>query len=75
MSPREVRLPVAWGELAGLRRESPGRPRVIALHGWLDNAASFVPLASHLHGLDLVAIARELRSTIERTPPSRLSVT
>ena len=25
MSPREVRLPVAWGELAGLRREATGQ--------------------------------------------------
>ena len=29
---------------------------VLALHGWLDNAASFVPLARHLEGLDLVAV-------------------
>ena len=56
MSPREVRLPVAWGELAGLRRESPGRPRVIALHGWLDNAASFLPMLPHLPGLDLLLL-------------------
>jgi len=29
---------------------------VLALHGWLDNAASFVPLAAQLPDLDLVAI-------------------
>ena len=26
------------------------------MHGWLDNAASFVPLAAHLHDIDLVAL-------------------
>ena len=31
-------------------------PRVLALHGWLDNAASFVPLSRHLRDLDLVAV-------------------
>ncbi|WP_051412662.1 alpha/beta hydrolase [Pseudoxanthomonas sp. J35] len=56
MNPRELRLPVAWGELAGLRLERPGRPRVIALHGWLDNAASFLPLLPHLPELDLLLL-------------------
>jgi len=29
---------------------------VIALHGWLDNAASFIPLAPYLEGVHLLAI-------------------
>ena len=55
-TPREIRLPVAWGELAGLRLERPGRPRVVALHGWLDNAASFLPLLPYLPDLDLLLL-------------------
>ena len=56
MEAREVAFPVAWGALAGLRIERPGRPRVIALHGWLDNAASFLPLLPFLPELDLVLL-------------------
>ena len=52
----EIRLPVAWGELAGLRLVRPGRPKVLALHGWLDNAASFVPLLPYLDGFDLLLL-------------------
>jgi len=46
----------AFGTIAGLRAGPCGAPRVLALHGWLDNAASFVPLSQHLGNLDLVAI-------------------
>ncbi len=53
---RECVLDTDYGRLAGLRAGHPGDIRVLALHGWLDNAASFVPLAAHLPGLDLVAL-------------------
>ena len=44
------------GRIAGLHAGTPGAPRVLALHGWLDNAASFLPLAPFLDGIELVAI-------------------
>lgn len=43
------------GRVSGLRWRR-GDIRVLALHGWLDNAHSFLPLSEHLDGLDLVAI-------------------
>lgn len=51
---REWSLDLPTGRIAGLRAGEPGSAPVLALHGWLDNAASFVPLAPRLHGLDLV---------------------
>ena len=56
MDLREIRLPTARGELAALRGGTPGGPPLLCLHGWLDNAASFVPLAPHLAAHDLVAL-------------------
>ena len=50
----EFAVDTLYGRISGLRG---GRgERVLALHGWLDNAASFVPLQRHLSGLDLAAI-------------------
>ena len=53
---REIHLETSQGRLAGLHWPSQNGPRVLCLHGWLDNAASFVPLAPLLDSLDLVAI-------------------
>jgi pimeloyl-ACP methyl ester carboxylesterase len=52
----DIRIDIPLGRIAALRRHDRDGPRVLALHGWLDNAASFLPLAAHLRGIDLVAI-------------------
>lgn len=53
---RELRIDTVHGQMAALRAGREGAPRVLAVHGWLDNAASFVPLLAHLGAFDVVAI-------------------
>ena len=63
----ELCLDVEGREIAALRRRplappsrdalgDGGAPRLLCLHGWLDNAASFVPLMAELPEIDLVAL-------------------
>ena len=52
----EIRLATRRGELTALRSGNPEGPKLLALHGWLDNAASFIPLQPHLSDFDLVAL-------------------
>ena len=52
----EISLPTARGTLTALRSGNPEGPRLLALHGWLDNAASFIPLQAELADFDLVAL-------------------
>lgn len=60
--PRDTRIatPVQWRvnglELAGLSWGHPGEQPLLALHGWLDNAASFTRLAPLLAGYHVVAL-------------------
>lgn len=51
-----VNIHLSWGTLEGLHWSNPGAPKVLCLHGWLDNAASFVPLAPYLKDFDLLAL-------------------
>lgn len=52
----EVTIDAGGVRLAGLRFGAPDAPPVLALHGWLDNAATFEGLARHLEGVHLVAL-------------------
>jgi pimeloyl-ACP methyl ester carboxylesterase len=58
----EFSLDIPLGRIAGLRGGAPGAPRVLALHGWLDNAASFVPLAAEFDrvGMQVELVAPDL---------------
>lgn len=56
MKAAPVNIQIPGGTLAGLHWSRPSAPKVLCLHGWLDNAASFVPLAPFLEGFDLLAL-------------------
>ena len=59
----ELTLPATGTKLAGLRTGGPSeadsgeqRPRILALHGWLDNALSWRPVSHFLQDVDLVCL-------------------
>jgi len=52
----EIVLDTKRGRIAGIRWPADGAPKALCLHGLLDNAASFIPLAAWLGDLDVVAL-------------------
>ncbi len=56
MQPRELSIQTPYLTFAALEWGEPDGNPVIALHGWLDNAASFTPMASKLDGIRLIAV-------------------
>ncbi|HAQ28042.1 MAG TPA: alpha/beta hydrolase, partial [Pseudomonas sp.] len=65
----EVRLRLPHLEVAAhLYGPEDGRP-VIALHGWLDNAASFSRLAPLLNGVRIVALDLPGHGLSDHRPP------
>ena len=56
---KAVKLNVDGKTITGIRQHDPANtdaPKMLAVHGWLDNANSFVPLMPYLPAFDLVAI-------------------
>jgi pimeloyl-ACP methyl ester carboxylesterase len=56
VTPRAVRIAAGALELEALEYGDPSAPAVLALHGWLDNAASFERLAPLIPGVRLIAL-------------------
>jgi pimeloyl-ACP methyl ester carboxylesterase len=52
----EITVNTQRGRLTALRSGNPEGPKLLALHGWLDNAASFIPLQPYLADFDMVAL-------------------
>jgi pimeloyl-ACP methyl ester carboxylesterase len=53
---KEFRLQTPHLKLAGLRWGNPAGMPVLALHGWLDNAASFMPMAPYFTDMNIAAL-------------------
>ncbi|HEY2344890.1 MAG TPA: alpha/beta hydrolase [Xanthomonadaceae bacterium] len=53
---QEFFIDSARGRIAALRAGNRQGAPLLAMHGWLDNAASFVPLMSYLAEFDLVSL-------------------
>ena len=53
---KALSLPTQRGVIQALQFGNPNGKPVLALHGWLDNAASFIPMAPYLAEHNLVAI-------------------
>ena len=54
-----IALTVDGRTIAGIRQRDPNAidaPKLLCVHGWLDNANSFVPMMPYLPAFDLVAI-------------------
>ena len=66
---RELRLDTARGAQAALRGGDPAGPKLLCLHGWLDNAASFLPLMPWLGEFDVVALDLPGHGASDHRPP------
>jgi pimeloyl-ACP methyl ester carboxylesterase len=53
---QEITLSTARGSITALQSGNPEGEKILCLHGWLDNAASFIPLLPSLENYHVVAV-------------------
>lgn len=53
---QELEFPLAHITLRGIGYGDPNKPVILALHGWLDNALSFQPIAEYLTHYYIIAL-------------------
>jgi pimeloyl-ACP methyl ester carboxylesterase len=54
--PQDLDFPLANITLRGIGYGDPTKPMILALHGWLDNAISFQPIAEYLSDYYILAL-------------------
>lgn len=67
--PTELEFTLSDIRLAALEWGRPEQPLLLALHGWMDNAGSFAPLAEHLGDYRVVAIELAGHGHSDHRPP------
>lgn len=68
---RECKFEIDGMVIAGQMYGNPTGIPVLAMHGWLDNCASFEPLAKHLSNIQLLAIDMPGHGLSSHRPPDR----
>lgn len=53
---KQFTLDLPFGKINAQRNNTQSNTRILCLHGWLDNYASFKPLFSHLEAYECVAV-------------------
>lgn len=69
-APKEIVIQIPHLKLSAKRWHAGKKPKILAIHGWLDNANSFDPLAEELLDFDIVAIDMPGHGLSEHMPPN-----
>lgn len=69
MEPKQAEFVLPRITLRALEWGSPDQAPLLALHGWMDNAGSFEPLAPYLDGFRLIAVDLAGHGRSDHRPP------